>query len=205
MFPYCRSATRSQIISEFSTRLLKEIKLDEVSNTAVAKTQYDIFNSRLSSLEVVIYNVKEVNSGPTCSGLIRLSNTGFLCKSDFLFITVKAAMIEIISNASSVFKSVSSDNVFSASMGGGSSIRLRCAKTGSSKSMNKLGSCSLIMVQNMRSDRVSMPVGFQIINTCTLLAAGCIQTRRGSQRYTRLYETIPVITTCLVCNIFKCQ
>jgi hypothetical protein len=196
----CRSATRSQRISGSSTRSLNGIKLDIVSSFVVAKTQDDNLHGRLSLVEVMTLNGKEGNSS-----LLRQSNSGFLCKSEFLSITVKAGVMDTIINASTALKSVSSYNVFLASMGIGSSICLRCAKTDLSKSMNMLGWCSLIMAQELRSDRVSMLAGFQIINTRTLLASGCTQTRRGSQRYTRLYEKTPVITSCLVCNFFKCQ
>jgi hypothetical protein len=202
----CRSDIKSHRICELSTSLLKAIKLDIFSNNVFATTHYDIFNNRLSLLDVLIYNVKEGNSGPLCCGLISLSNTKSHCKSEISSISVKVIRFEAnISNVSFTMQSDISDKVLPVSGGDGSPLRLCCAKYYMLTGTIRRCSCSFTMVRKKRSDHVTMSVGFQIIKTRTVHAAGCIQTRRGSQWYLRLYETNPVITMCLMCNILKCQ
>jgi hypothetical protein len=107
---------------------------------------------------------------------------------------IKLDILHILVVALSVFKTVGSYNVAIANMGIVSIKRLSCAKTDSSKCANMLGWCSPRVAQEIFSDRAPMLDGFQIINTRTILASVCTQTRRGRWRHSRLYGTTLVIT-----------
>jgi hypothetical protein len=174
------------------------------SISTAAKTQ-DNFNSIFLFLEVVIYNVKEGDCGPQDLVLNCVSNNIIFRRSESLSILVKVVtLVTSNSNVSITFQITTLDNVLTASMGGGRSTRSCCEKLVVPKGNNKLCPCNFIMLPELRVDCAPMSVGFQIIITCTVHAAGCFQSRRESQRYPRLYETCPVIKTCLMCNIFKC-
>ncbi len=83
---------------------------------------------------------------------------------------------------------------------------MHCVKTDLSKRANLSGRCSPRVDQEICSDRASMLDGFQILNKRTVLVSGCNQIRGGLLRHSRLYGiALVIITTCLVCNHFKCQ
>jgi hypothetical protein len=156
-----------------------------------------------------------VLAGSTKSFIVD-SQDVFVCRSYIRSQRVNGSLIEYLKEIKldilhifvvvfSASKTAGSYNVCLANKGNVSPKGLRCAQTDLSKRANMFGWCSLRVAQEICSDRASMLDGFKILNTRTVLASGCTQTRRGRWRHFRLYGTTLVIPTCLVCNHFKCQ
>ncbi len=190
-----------QVVSQCSGGVLmssvKEIKVVKFSISTAAKTQ-DNFNSIFMFLEVVMRNVKEL----VLKGVL---NNIILRRYESMSILEIVVILTISDSNVSIFVQIFNlNNVLTVIKVDGRPTRSYCEKPEVLKGSNMLCPCNHVMLLEFRVDCAPILVGFQIISTCSVHTIGCLQSRRESQRYPRLFGTDPVIKTCLMFDIFKC-